>query len=286
MRPFKLLSPAKINLILRITGKRKDGYHSLATLFQKITLYDRLSFHPVKDGKIHVICDNRSISQKKNLAYKAAKALWKPGLPGITISLEKKIPTGAGLGGGSSNAATVLLGLNKAWNLQLSNAELMKLGKNLGADVPFFLGGPRAWATGIGEKLTPLPNAEPFHIVLVKPRINIPTPSVYIAYHCKLTNKLRPVRIPREARGLILFEDTVRYLRNDLESTALGMHPVLARIKGLLRGKFDSDGVMLSGTGSTIFALFKSYKKAHSVRLEMLKRKWWCELAKPIITGG
>lgn len=280
-KKFSVESPAKINLVLKITGTRKDGYHTLATLFQMLELADTLTFSPDPSGRVRVICSDRSIPEKKNLVYRAARLLWQPGLPGVRIEVKKEIPSGAGLGGGSSNAATALMALNHIWRRKLSPERLRGLAAGLGADVPFFLSAPRAWATGIGDKLTPLPPAADFHILLVKPRIKIPTPLVYRLYDERLTKKPTLFRMnPIFNKKGFLLEDTVRFLENDLESVVLETWPVVNRIK---RELIDSGGkgVMLSGSGSTVFALFNSRREALVAQRALSRRPWWCRLTSP-----
>ncbi|MBI3581194.1 MAG: 4-(cytidine 5'-diphospho)-2-C-methyl-D-erythritol kinase, partial [Nitrospinae bacterium] len=189
-------SPAKINLLLKITGIRGDGYHNIASIFQMLDLCDLVTFRPNKLGKVRVTCSDRSIPARKNLAYRAATALWEPGLAGVDVILRKKIPVGAGLGGGSSNAATVLWGLNRIWGLGLSRPALRRIGARLGADVPFFLFAPRAWVTGTGDRLRELPAAEKFTVLLVKPRAGSETRKAYEIFDGLLTEPLKSYKMP------------------------------------------------------------------------------------------
>ncbi len=276
-----ILSPAKINLFLKITGKRKDGYHNIATLFQMIDLYDKITFSPSPKREIEITCSKEGIPPETNLVYLAAQALWKPGLPGVSIHIEKNIPVGAGLGGGSSNCATALFALNRLWKLGLPQKKLMAKGKKLGADVPFFLFGPRAWGTGTGDRLTPLPPAEPFHILLVKPSEGAPTAKIYETFSLGLTKPLSRTKIPFEFKGLVLFEDTVAYLINDLEKTVVMMHPAVGTIRKALTGE-HCKGVMLSGSGTTVFGLFKDKPSADQALRKISRKQWWCRLAKPL----
>ncbi|MBI5638518.1 MAG: 4-(cytidine 5'-diphospho)-2-C-methyl-D-erythritol kinase [Nitrospinae bacterium] len=280
-KKLSVASPAKINLVLKVTGKRKDGYHTLATLFQMLELADTLTFSPDPSGRVRVICSDRSIPEKKNLVYRAAQLLWRPGLPGVRIEVKKEIPSGAGLGGGSSNAATALMALNHIWHCRLSPERLRGLAAGLGADVPFFLTAPRAWATGIGDRLTPLPPAADFHILLVKPRVKIPTPMVYRLYDERLTKKPTVLRMnPIFNKKGFLLKDTVRFLENDLEDAVLETWPVVNRIK---RELIDSGGkgVMVSGSGSTVFALFSSRREALAAQRALSRRPWWCRVTSP-----
>ncbi|MEM8562409.1 MAG: 4-(cytidine 5'-diphospho)-2-C-methyl-D-erythritol kinase, partial [Pseudomonadota bacterium] len=151
-----LLSPAKLNLFLHITGRRNDGYHQLQTLFQLVDWGDTLSFETNRTGTISLRGMEQTVPDKENLIYRAAVALRPHSNNGATIRIVKRIPTGSGLGGGSSNAATTLLALNQLWNCGRSSMELQQIGAQLGADVPIFVVGRTAWAEGIGEILTPI----------------------------------------------------------------------------------------------------------------------------------
>ncbi|MDH5542719.1 MAG: 4-(cytidine 5'-diphospho)-2-C-methyl-D-erythritol kinase [Nitrospinota bacterium] len=283
--PAYFLSPAKINLILKVTGKRKDGYHNIATLFQMVGLYDKLTFAPDTGGKVTVACNVPGMEEKDNIVYKAAMSLWKPGCKGVSIRIEKNIPVSAGLGGGSSNAATALAVLNRFWGLGLSGARLATKAKNLGADVPFFLSAPRAWATGIGERLTPLPNCEKFHILLVNPGISVPTVEIYRHLPPELTTKPGIIKIPRRIREYISYEDTVDFLENDLERTVELRYPLVTLVKKEL-GRYAQKGVMVSGSGATVFALFKSKNEADAAIKGMKQIGWWCSLVEPLDSMG
>jgi 4-diphosphocytidyl-2-C-methyl-D-erythritol kinase len=278
---IRLLSPAKINLYLKVTGKRKDGYHNIETLFQMIDLFDTMTFRRLEKPEIRVTCSMKNIGERDNLAYKAAKSLWKPGLGGIHIRIEKKIPSGAGLGGGSSNAATTLYLLNSLWQLGLSAKRLAEKGGSIGADVPFFLTSPRAWGTGKGNRLRPLPAAEPFYILLVKPKINVPTMSVYGQLSEQLTNRTRKIKILQWFSECVTYEETVSGLQNDLGGVVEEMYPVVKSIKRELT-KYADKGVMVTGSGSTVFAIFKSITSARNAKRNFQSKPWWCALAKPL----
>jgi len=152
-----LPAPAKLNLFLHITGRKENGYHNLQTLFQMLDYGDRLEIESNNTGKIELSSNEKSIPNKENLILRAAKALqnYSACECGAKIILKKKLPIGAGLGGGSSDAATAILGLNAVWNLTLTNTELLGIGSKIGADVPVFISGRTSWAEGVGEKLTP-----------------------------------------------------------------------------------------------------------------------------------
>ncbi|MDU7776161.1 MAG: 4-(cytidine 5'-diphospho)-2-C-methyl-D-erythritol kinase, partial [Citrobacter sp.] len=179
-------SPAKLNLFLYITGRRADGYHTLQTLFQFLDYGDTLSLEPRRDGEIHLLTPVDGVAHEDNLIVRAARLLMKtaaergrlPAGSGADIRIEKRLPMGGGLGGGSSNAATVLVALNHLWQCGLSLDELAELGLTLGADVPVFVRGHAAFAEGVGEILTPVEPAEKWYLV-AHPGVSIPTPMIF-----------------------------------------------------------------------------------------------------------
>ena len=188
---MKLLSPAKINLFLHITGRRPDGYHELVSLMSCIGLHDQVSL-TFNTGKTSVTCRHPDVpNDEGNIAYRAAacffKALGKA--DGVEIFIDKHIPVAAGLGGGSSNAASVLLGLNDYYENPFSRDDLKRMGLSLGADVPFFICRKPALASGIGEKLAPYPWLKPYHILLIFQGIGISTAQVYKNLNLALTNR-------------------------------------------------------------------------------------------------
>lgn len=267
----KYLSPAKLNLFLKVTGKRPDGYHEIHSLFQAITLYDEIDIKIGPGNRITMSCDSPVVpDDKSNLAFRAAESfLSATGLKAkVAINLKKRIPVGAGLGGGSSNAATVLLALNFLTNSGLSKAELMRIGATLGSDVPFFIFGPSAVARGRGEVLTgaKLPS---YWYVLVNPGFHVSTAWVY--------NNLDLTK-PGEDNIVSYSEEVFRdpdklkkILSNDLERVTLGRHPELEDLKKALleSGAF---GALMSGSGPTVFGAFSSERKARSA-FEKLREK-------------
>lgn len=281
----KALSPAKINLILKIGSKRKDGYHNLATLFQMIDLCDVMTFKTEPSGKIRVICSDKSIPQYKNLAYLAARSLWREGSPGVTITIEKRIPSGAGFGGGSSNAATTLSVLNRLWKRSLSNSALRRIGAKLGADVPFFLFAPTAWATGVGEKLSRVPSMGRQHLLLVKPRLKVSTSHVYKLFDRQLTNRHRLDKIRARPRRVYLLNEMVGMLENDLGPVVERQHPVIGIIKRRILA-MGSMGAMVSGSGSAVFGLFKNKGGLQAAYQEISRGPWWCAVARTVNSMG
>jgi 4-diphosphocytidyl-2-C-methyl-D-erythritol kinase len=250
---LKKLAPAKINLFLRVLRKRTDGYHDIVSFMQKITLYDELTFLPRPAGII-LKCPNSNLPvSEDNLIFRAAKAIFSHTgcKSGIEITLMKNIPIAAGLGGGSSDAATTLLALNDICKFSLKKADLMKLGTKLGADVPFFIFGDSAFATGIGDKLKAWGNVPKLNIVLINPCCSLSTKLVYEKLNLRLTKKRINYSIPR----FFAVGDIIREMHNDLETVSLRMHPELTEIKQLLL-RHGAQGAMMSGSGPTVFGIF------------------------------
>ena len=276
---FDLLSPAKINLFLAITGRRPDGYHELASLMVCIDLYDRMVLTFTGD-KIHLTCDTPGIpSDQSNLAYLAA-ALFQDAyrrhrgaspFPGLTIRLHKSIPAGAGLGGGSSNAATVLKALNQHVPEPLRPGDLARLALRIGADVPFFLSGRPALATGIGERLTPWNDLPPYHLLVVFPGHGLATREIYRALNLRLTKcekKLKAFHLKQD-----IFDAAV-HLCNDLESVAVRQCPDIALVKNELN-RLGALGALMSGSGSSVFGLFASADEAREASQRLATHAEW-----------
>lgn len=256
---IRKLSPAKVNLHLRVLRKRGDGYHDIATLMQKITLYDEMTFSRSERG-IVVRCPDSSLPENEdNIVYKAAYALFSYAscTPGIDITIKKRIPIAAGLGGGSSNAATTLMTVNEMLGFHYGRDELMKIGAKLGADVPFFIFGKTAWAFGIGDRLEDAGNIPPMWFVLINPRFAISTKMVYEKLNLRLTRGLINYTIPQ----IQTVDDLSKVLRNDLEQVTLNLYPVLQRLKDLLLA-CGASGTLMSGSGPTVFGLFSEAKTA------------------------
>jgi 4-diphosphocytidyl-2-C-methyl-D-erythritol kinase len=250
---LRKLAPAKINLFLHVLRKRPDGYHDIASLMRKITLFDELTFLPRPEGII-LKCPNSELPlSEENLVFRAAKAVFShTGFKkGIEITLIKKIPLAAGLGGGSSDAATTLMALNDMCGLRLKKAQLMKLGATLGADVPFFVFGDSAFATGTGNKLSLWKNPPKINIVLINPCFPLSTKMVYEKLNLRLTKERINYSIPR----FFALGDIIRHLHNDLEIVSLKMHPELDDIKNTLV-RHGALGAMMSGSGPTVFGIF------------------------------
>ncbi len=260
-----LKSPAKINWCLRVIGKRNDGYHDLWTVMQKINLFDMLQFRVLeKDIKVHT--DSLlEIGEKENLVYRAAKKLKeKTGYRGgVEIALKKNIPAQAGLGGGSSNAAYTLMGLNELWRLGLSRYDLIELASELGSDVPFFLIDGIGLVEGKGDRVRSLGKGkEERWLLLVKPPFGVSTKEAY----GRLKNYTQKIEKPEKiVKGIVSgsIEDVVPHVVNDLESAVFQIYPELQRIKERLI-KEGALCALLSGSGSTVFGLFRSKDDAVS----------------------
>jgi len=242
-------APAKLNLFLRVLGRGEDGYHELQTLFQILDWGDELQFEVNDSGKITRSCDVEAITLSSDICVKAAKRLQsRCGIQlGAHIDLKKNIPLGAGLGGGSSDAATVLVALNRLWRCGLSVHQLADIGLQLGADVPVFVRGHSAWAEGRGEKLTTISLGSRYY-VLVLPGVAISTADVF-----------RHPSLKRDSKPLDMTEAVLQAGRNDCEAIACEMYPELKDIMADLR---DHGQPFMTGTGSTIFLPFNDKKSA------------------------
>jgi 4-diphosphocytidyl-2-C-methyl-D-erythritol kinase len=268
---FKMLwlAPAKINLFLRVLRKREDGYHDIFSLMQKITLYDELIFSSRPNG-IVLTCPGSNLPEdENNLVFRAAKSIFEYCNYhfGIEINLVKKIPMTAGLGGGSSDAATTLIALNKICSFNLTKKELLNLGAGLGADVPFFIFGNKALASGIGDKLERLYTLPKLNFVLIKPNFELSTKKVYENLNLRLTRGKNNYSIPR----ILDLSDIIQGLHNDLESVSLEIHPELADLKKMLL-RHGALGALMSGSGPTIFGIFRNGKEAKKA-LEVIKKE-------------
>ena len=275
MKSLRLRSPAKLNIALKVLGKRADGYHSLETIFERINLFDDIVLKVNATGTIRVFCNNPQVpTDKTNLVYKAAQIL-KDDLAvkkGVDIRIKKRIPVAAGLGGGSSNAATVLLGLNQLWNLKLSQRKLVAYGKKLGSDVPFFLyDTPWALGTQRGDVIKPLAIRTKLTQILITPKKKILTKNVFGRLNLKLTNENMDVSILLPYLRKNDFYALGQCLFNDLESSIVALNPGLKKLKNQLQ-QLDSLGVCFSGSGPSIFILVKSFSQATQLKALLKKR--------------
>ena len=267
------LSPAKINLFLHITSKRDDGYHNLQTIFQLLDFYDEIDFSLRDDGKINRISGNEDILISNDLMIKSAKKLkqYRQTNCGVDIKILKKIPAGGGLGGGSSNAATTLIALNKLWNLELTNTELISIGKDIGADVPVFIEGRSAWAEGIGEILTPLNLPEYFYLVV---SINKQISTREIFSHKALT--MSPLQ--RKITDFSLVSNP----HNDCLDAAIDLDSEIKdALMHLNSTRKHVDEARMTGSGSCVFVAFENECDA-LIAKEELPSKWVGFVAKAI----
>lgn len=247
-----LQCPAKLNLFLHITGRRADGYHSLQTLFQIIDLCDSLSLSPTDDGSITLECSDAALTGPDNLVLRAAGALREAtgSTLGASMRLDKRIPMGAGLGGGSSDAASALLGLNQMWGCKLDIDTLAQIGLKLGADVPLFVRGSSAWAEGIGEILTPVDLPSKTYLVIC-PDCHVSTQDIFS--HQQLTRNTTAIKMAAFLAG---------HTRNDCENVVRSLYPPVDEAL-LWLNQFAQ--ARMTGTGASIFAAFDSAQQAQQV---------------------
>ncbi len=259
------LAPAKINLFLHITGQRADGYHTLQSVFQLLDFYDTLQIKPTKIGGIKRTNDIKGVPASQCLCALAASALQKfTGCKlGVEYTIEKRIPMGGGLGGGSSDAATMLLALNHLWQLKLSRAELMQIGLKLGADVPVFIFGQTAWAEGIGEQLTVIDLARQYqdnYYVVLTPPIHVSTAQIFA--NSRLTKDTKPLKIADFSSGAYLSN-----FKNDLEKVVCEEFPAVASTLLWLQqfGLSQFGEARMSGSGASVFVAVNSQKIADEI---------------------
>jgi 4-diphosphocytidyl-2-C-methyl-D-erythritol kinase len=256
MPQLTLLSPAKLNLMLHITGRRADGYHQLQTVFQLLDYGDKLTFDSRSDDRITLTPAIAGVAHEDNLIVKAARSLQQlsPTPQGADIQLHKVLPLGGGIGGGSSNAATTLLALNQLWGLQLSLEQLAATGLQLGADVPVFIHGRSAWAEGVGEQLQAIDIPETCYLV-VQPGCEVSTAKVFS--HKQLTRNTSPITIAA------FFEQGIR---NDCEAVVRKLYPpVDLAMKWLSSHTPANNPARLTGTGCCVFASFADHFSAQQI---------------------
>lgn len=266
MRKLRVKSGAKINLGIEVTRKRRDQYHEIRTLFQSVELYDLLEFEHLPESVIQLAGNDPSVPwDETNLIYRAARLLQEEtgSRSGASIRVEKHIPPGKGMGGGSSNAAATLFSLNRLWNLGLKEWALKDLGGRLGADVPFFLEGGLALGLGRGDICFPLEDLRPVSVLLLFPSLAVPTASIYRNHCLSLTLN------PRNSK-IIRFLDTRDFcsLENELEATIFSLYPQLEEYKSLIQSQ-ESELSLVSGSGSAVFGLFLDRKKAEAAALRL-----------------
>lgn len=277
MNDITITSPAKINLFFELLGKREDGYFQIETILQEIDLHDDILIKDRDGGDINVeVSPPLHIAKEDNIAYKAAKLIQQKSNRfnrGAEIFIKKRIPVGRGLGGGSSNAAGVLKGLNELWHLGFSLKDLADLGTKLGMDVPFFIYGGTCLGSERGEVITPLPNFSGVKILLFWPDFPISTAEVYKNIPPDLTTKKRNVKLLIEYLKIKDFEGITKHLFNCLEDVAIKIHPPISGFKK----RFDflkTDKIVMSGSGSAFFTILPDdWEGEEYIEKELLKLK-------------
>ena len=281
-RKLTLWAAAKINLYLDILGKRNDGYHEIESIMQSITLYDRLTFRPLKQG-IKILSNESDIPlNRENICYKTAKFFLQKtnSRKGLQIEIHKAIPRKAGLGGGSADAAATLWGMNKLFQSGIPLSDLKKWASSLGADIPFCLQGGTSLVRGKGEILIPLPPLKNGWLVLLDPAIPISTAWVYKRVRIGLTKKKLSAKLLAKSirkEGLL---EISNFLYNKLEEVVLERFPLVKSIKEKMK-EAGARGVLMTGSGSTIFAIVESRGKGEEIlnRLKGIGRSY---LVQPI----
>jgi 4-diphosphocytidyl-2-C-methyl-D-erythritol kinase len=289
MRSYSLLAPAKINLYLGIVGDRPDGFHELVMVLQSINLADRVTITATPQSGIQLTCSDSEVPQDAtNLAYKAADLIYQrfPEVAkrqaGVAITIDKQIPMGAGLAGGSADCAAVLVGMDLLWDLGLTQAELQTLASELGSDIPFCVGGGTALATGRGELLDPLPDLDNLHLVLAKYRhLPVSTPWAYQTFRKTFGAEYPTTPDAFEAKQQSLRSGQMlraiadrdpdaiaQHLYNDLERVVLPEYPQVKKLRDRF-GELGALGTMMSGSGSTVFALCKTADQAMDLKTQM-----------------
>lgn len=259
-------APAKLNLFLHITGRRPDGYHALQTVFQLIDWGDVLHFTLRQDGEVHRKTEVPGVPEASDLVVRAA-ALLKAHTGttlGVNIEIEKRLPMGAGLGGGSSDAATTLLALNRLWKLNLARDELQTLALQLGADVPFFIFGKNAFAQGVGEALEAV-QLPPRYFLVVTPRVHVPTAAIF-------SDKL----LTRDSEAVTITDFLAQqscnarwpesYGRNDMQPVVMGKYAEVAQVLGWFETIAPA---RMTGSGSSVFAAFRSIAEAEAAQVKL-----------------
>ena len=293
MRSYTLIAPAKINLYLEIIGDRPDGYHSLAMVLQSIDLADHINVQVNNTHDIRIHCDHPQVPiDKTNLAYRAAElivakfpdAFTQYG--GVDITIDKHIPVAAGLAGGSTNAAAVLVGINLLWNLGLTQPEIEELGATLGSDVPFCIAGGTVIATGRGEQLSPLLDLDNIYMVLGKYRsLEVSTPWAYKTYRQQFGSSYIKDAESLAARTAVVNSgamvkaiqkkdavEIAQKLHNDLERVVLPAYPQVLQLREVLASEKGVLAAMMSGSGPSVFALCESQQQAEQVMLQVREK--------------
>ena len=281
MEKINLLSFAKINLCLYVLGKREDGFHEIRSVIQTIDLADKLELMKIPSG-IEIECENPEVPcGKDNLAYLAANVFFENCKidGGVKIKMDKKIPVASGLGGGSSNAACVLKGLNQLYETNLSNQKLSQWGAKIGSDIPFFFSKGQALVKGRGEIVQDVEFFNDYWIVLIKPKIGISTAWAYSALKIGLTTKHLEVNLNIYKEKSSFF-DAISSWENHLELAVFEEYPIIKNIKQTLIN-CGAIRVSMSGSGPTVYGLFNTESKAEEVKAKIGKGDWQIYLMRP-----
>jgi len=275
-------APAKLNLFLHVTGRRPDGYHLLQSVFQLIDHGDTLHFDLRDDERIVRTTDVPGVPEEQDLIVRALRALQaefqrRHGRlpPGLDVAVDKRLPMGGGLGGGSSDAATALMAANHLWRAGLSTPELIALGLPLGADIPFFLFGETAFAEGVGEALQAVPGPDCWYLV-VEPGVAVPTAAIFTA--TDLTRNTKPIIISDFSRRHDDLDDQIGFGKNDLQDVAARLFPPVAEAIEWLSGY---GAARMTGSGACVFSAFSSEQEAEAV-LQQVPSKWKAWKAKSL----
>jgi len=274
VEPIRILSFAKINIALAVLGKRPDGYHNIQTIFQSISLHDELEFR--RSNRLELQCENLpGVPLESNLVWKAANMLSQAasGGCGASITLKKRIPSGAGLGGGSSNAAAALWGLCRLWQIDRSESDLLPLAADLGSDVPFFLSGGTALGSGRGEKIHPLQDIPPAHLVVIFPGVHVSTAEAYRSLNLGLTSATEDNRIQRFCGQMHKRHSCLAGIFNDFEASILPAYPPIQEAGDFLRRQ-GATAALLSGSGSAVFGFFPSEESALAASRTEVRETW------------
>lgn len=262
---FRIKAPAKVNIRLKVTGRRPDGYHELVSIMVPVDLFDEIELKVPYDGHIKINSEGFDVPvDEGNLIYVAAESFMSlTGInDGVSMDLKKNIPVAAGLGGGSSDAAAVLIALNSIYSNPLSDSDLHDMALKLGADVPFFINCRPAFMTGIGEILEPIPNWPDLWYIIITPHFRVSTAWVYDNLKIELTTG------EYDYIKSILKNDTYnisRILENDLENVTSANFPIIKTLKKLLKDA-GAEGAIMSGSGPSVFGIFSSPEKAEAAR--------------------
>jgi 4-diphosphocytidyl-2-C-methyl-D-erythritol kinase len=286
---IRLLAPAKVNLTLRILRRREDGYHDIESLVQKISIYDRITLSERDEPGIHLTCSDPSLpTGPDNLAHLAARLFMESFTTrgkGVSIHLDKTIPHGAGLGGGSSDAACVLMGLNTLWQLSRTREELQELARKIGSDVSLFLHPSPSLITGRGGKVEQSSILVNATYVVIFPGFSVSTPWAYSNFRLtKEPDKYTLSGLYRTEREALSPDQWQSLLVNDLEEAVNTRHPEIGRCKEYLL-QAGANASLMSGSGSTVFGLFKERQTAEKAVSQIMKDgSWGAQIASPIFS--